>query len=147
MMNTDSFDLERFLDGQRFGYECALSEIRTGRKENHWIWYVFPQLRGLGHSPNANYYGISCLEEAVAYLKHPILGARLREISEALLAVEGRSIQEIMPGIDAIKLHSSMTLFLKAAQDENNYAVFQKIIDKYYNGKSDSKTINMLANR
>lgn len=143
-MMTDRFNLERFLDGQRFGYECALSEIRTGRKENHWIWYVFPQLRGLGHSPNANYYGISGIEEAVAYLKHPILGARLREISEALLSVEGRSIQEILPGIDAIKLHSSMTLFLKAGQDDDNYAVFQKIIEKYYDGRYDKSTIIML---
>ena len=103
--------VERFLDGQRFGYDTALAEMKQGEKRNHWIWYIFPQVKGLGHSPNAQYYGIKDLEEAKAYLQHPVLGPRLWEITRAVLSHKGKDIYDIMGSrIDAMKLKSSMTL-------------------------------------
>lgn len=136
------YNLERFLDGQRFGYECALAEIKAGEKTNHWIWYVFPQMKGLGHSPNANFYGISCLDEAREYLAHPILGSRLREISEAFLAIEGKSAEEILSWIDAMKVKSCMTLFDAISPDD----IFAKVLEKYYGGIRDVKTLSLLNN-
>lgn len=136
----ENYNLERFLDGQRFGYDCALREIRNGRKENHWIWYVFPQMRGLGHSPNSQFYGIDGKDEAAAYLAHPILGTRLREITGALLVLEGKTIDEIMPGIDAVKLKSSMTLFDAVCPDD----IFSEVLDKYFRGERDKMTLSSL---
>ena len=136
----DTFNLDRFLDGQRFGYDYALNEIRNGRKEGHWIWYVFPQLKGLGHSPNAEYYGISGIEEAKQYLAHPILGPRLREISEALLSIENKSAREILSSIDALKVRSCMTLFDVVSPND----VFSKVLKKYYNGIRDVLTLAFL---
>lgn len=136
----ENYNLERFLDGQRFGYDCALREIRNGRKENHWIWYVFPQMRGLGHSPNSQFYGIDGKDEAAAYLAHPILGTRLREITGALLVLEGKTIDEIMPGIDAVKLKSSMTLFDAVCPDD----IFSEVLDKYFRGERDKMTLSCL---
>ena len=127
----DKFNLDRFLDGQRFGYDYALREIKAGKKVGHWIWYVFPQLKGLGHSPNSEYYGISCKEEAEEYLAHPILGARLREITNALLAIEGKRIEEILPPIDVLKVRSCMTLFDEVSPDD----IFSEILVKYYSDK------------
>lgn len=136
----ENYNLERFLDGQRFGYDCALREIRNGRKENHWIWYVFPQMRGLGHSPNSQFYGIDGKDEAAAYLAHPILGTRLREITGALLVLEGKTIDEIMPGIDAVKLKSSMTLFDAVCPDD----IFSEVLGKYFRGERDKMTLSGL---
>lgn len=136
----DKFNLNRFLDGQRFRYDNALREIKAGRKENHWIWYVFPQLRGLGHSPNSEYYGISCKEEAEAYLAHPVLGARLREITEALLSINSKGIDEILPCIDVMKVRSCMTLFDMVSPDD----IFAKVITKYYSGEKDLATLRLL---
>lgn len=132
--------LDRFIDGQRFGYETALAEIKNGRKDNHWIWYVFPQLKGLGHSPNANYYGISGLEEAKQFLAHPVLGSRLREITEVLLAIENKSAEEIFPEIDAVKVRSSMTLFDIVSPHD----IFSKVLDKYYGGVKDEMTLSLI---
>lgn len=136
------YNLERFLDGQRFGYDYALEEIKAGEKNGHWIWYVFPQMKGLGHSPNSNYYGISSIDEAREYLAHPVLGARLREISEAFLAIEGKSAEEILSWIDALKVCSCMTLFDAVSPED----IFDKVLDKYYEGKRDGKTLALLQN-
>ena len=135
-----NFNLDRFLDGQRFGYDYALNEIRNGRKKGHWIWYVFPQMKGLGYSPNSQFYGISGKEEAKAYLEHPVLGARLREITEALLAIEGKAAKEILSSIDAMKVRSSMTLFDFVSPND----VFDKVLVKYYEGKKDPATLKLL---
>lgn len=133
--------IERFLDGQRFGYETALAEMKRGEKRNHWIWYIFPQVKGLGHSPNAQYYGIKDLEEAKAYLHHPVLGSRLREITRAVLTHKGEDIYDIMGSrIDAMKLKSSMTLFDLAAPDD----VFAEVIDAFYKGIRDARTVSLV---
>ena len=134
-------NIERFLDGQRFGYGTALAEIRAGQKRSHWIWYVFPQLKGLGHSPNSVFYGIDGLGEAKEYLSHPVLGQRLREITQALLDNPGKDIECIMPGIDAVKLKSSMTLFDAACPDD----IFNDVLQKYYGGQRDQRTLEMIA--
>ena len=136
----DVFNLERFLDGQRFGYEYALNEMKSGRKEGHWIWYVFPQMKGLGYSPNFQFYGISGKEEAKAYLEHPVLGARLREITGTLLAIEGKTAEEILSSIDAMKVRSSMTLFDAVCPDE----IFADVLAKYYDSKKDPATLKLL---
>lgn len=135
-----NFNLDRFLDGQRFGYDYALNEIRNGRKEGHWIWYVFPQMKGLGYSPNSQFYGISGEEEAKAYLEHPVLGARLREITEALLAIEGKTAEEILSPIDAMKVRSCMTLFDAVCPND----IFAEVLEKYYEGRKDSATLRLL---
>lgn len=132
--------LGRFIDSQRAGYETALKEIKAGRKESHWIWYVFPQLRGLGHSFNSEYYGIEDLDEAKAYLANYILGPRLREITQALLDSPVKDIESIMPGIDAVKLKSSMTLFDAVCPDD----VFDAVLQKYFNGKRDRLTLKRI---
>ena len=135
-----NFNLDRFLDGQRFGYDYALNEIRNGRKEGHWIWYVFPQMKGLGYSPNSQFYGISGGEEAKAYLEHPVLGARLREITEALLVIEGKTAEEILSPIDAMKVRSCMTLFDAVCPND----IFAEVLEKYYEGRKDSATLRLL---
>ncbi len=135
------YDLDRFIRAQEMMYPWALKEIQRGRKQTHWIWFVFPQLRTLGQSHNALYYGIADIEEAKQYLAHPILGARLREISEALLRLETNDPFSVMPGIDGVKLCSSMTLF---AEVEGYDSIFGKVIDKYYNGNKDMETIRIL---
>ena len=137
----DKFNLDRFLDGQRFGYETALQEIRNGKKENHWIWYVFPQLKGLGKSPNSNYYGITGIEEAKAYLEHPVLGARLREACTALLKHSPLTVQDIFQGVDFLKLCSSMTLFDAASPND----VFGEVLKEVYDNKRDPNTMRMLG--
>ena len=134
--------LERFLDGQRFGFETALAEMVRGRKMNHWIWYIFPQIKGLGHSPNAQFYGIRDLDEAREYLAHPILGQRLREITNAVLTHKGEDIYEIMgSSIDAVKFRSSMTLFYLASSNE----IFKKALDVFFDGKVDERTVQLLG--
>ena len=141
-MNTpDTFNLQRFLDAQENDYADALREIKHGYKQNHWIWFIFPQMRGLGRSSMAEYYGISSIEEARAYLDHPTLRARLIEISTALLQHKDRSTAyEILGTIDAIKVRSSMTLFDHIMP----HAIFAKVLDAFYNGERDELTLNLL---
>jgi uncharacterized protein (DUF1810 family) len=127
-------DLERFLKAQDSGgtYQRAVAELRSGRKTTHWMWFIFPQIAGLGRSDMAQAYAISDLAEAQAYLAHPILGPRLIECAEIVAAQQGRSAEQIFGGVDAIKLRSSMTLFAHAAPDQT---IFQQVIDRYYDGQ------------
>ena len=134
-------DLSRFIKAQKYDYEQALSEIRAGRKRSHWMWYIFPQIQGLGYSSTAQFYAIQSLQEAKDYLAHPVLGARLKEISSALLEIEGRSAYEIFGYPDDLKLRSSMTLFRMA---DLNCDIFEKVLEKYYDGEPDDLTVRIL---
>ena len=134
--------LDRFLDAQRGDYAAALAEVRRGRKTSHWMWYIFPQIAGLGQSSTARYYSIRDLEEAREYYAHPVLGQRLREISGALLALRGSDPVAVFGGIDSMKLKSSMTLFAVAASDD---PLFQQVLDKYYGGERDALTLRILG--
>lgn len=140
--DMDTYDLSRFLTAQDSysQYKTALEEIRNGRKRSHWMWFVFPQLKGLGHSYNADYYGIAGADEARAYWQHPVLRERLREITDALLLFDGLSAKQIFGDVDAMKLRSSMTLFWEATRE----GLFRKVLDKYYEGKMCDKTLEML---
>ena len=131
--------LERFVEAQELMYEMALAEVKNGKKLSHWIWYIFPQLKGLGESYNSYFYGIDDIEEARAYLNHPILGARLREITEVFLQSD-RSAKEIFGGLDAMKVRSCMTLFNEVADDD----LFRKVLNRYYSGLADKKTLAIL---
>ena len=137
------YNLQRFIDAQNDGntYKNALKEIGNGQKEGHWMWYVFPQLRGLGRSDTAMFYGIIGKGEAKAYLADKVLGGRLREASNAIAQIRGKSIEEILGPVDAMKLRSSMTLFYVVSGKEE---VFRKVLAKYFNEKLDQKTIEML---
>ena len=137
----DLYDLERFLDAQAGSYESALAELRAGRKRSHWMWFIFPQLRGLGHSDRAQFFGISSLAEALAFLSDPILGKRLRECVAALVKLPGMSAEEILGSVDALKLRSSLTLFRVAAPAE---PLFQRALERYFDGKLDPRTIELL---
>ena len=134
--------LKRFLDAQEYDYNTALAEIRAGRKGSHWIWYIFPQIAGLGSSGTATYYAIKDMGEAREYLAHPVLRQRLLEISEALLELDGGDPLAAMGSPDDLKLRSSMTLFAFA---EPECEVFQKVLDKYYGGKMDKRTVSILG--
>lgn len=136
------YQLQRFLDAQQGKYEQALAEVRNGRKSSHWIWYIFPQLKGLGMSYNSQYYGISGKIEAEAYLTHPVLGKRLREITSAFLHLTDKTAQEVFGSLDAMKVLSCMTLFAEVASDD----LFQQVIDRYYQGKPDGNTRKILEN-
>ena len=140
-MSEDPFDLARFVSAQATTYDRALTELRNGRKTSHWMWFVFPQLKGLGHSSTAQHYGITGLAEARAYLAHPVLGARLRE-SAAVVAAAPPGAEDIVGSVDAMKLRSSMTLFARAAPDE---PVFQAVLDQHFAGKPDWMTDQMLG--
>ena len=133
------FTLERFHSAQETAYEVALREIRSGRKQSHWIWFIFPQYRGLGQSPVAQYYEIQSREEAVAYWNDPVLSRRLAEISAALLNLEG-SIEQIMGFPDNLKLRSCMTLFWLVSGEQ----VFQAVLDRFFDGKTDEYTVEQL---
>lgn len=135
-------DLKRFLEAQADDFETALAEIGRGRKESHWMWYVFPQIEGLGSSSTARFYAVKDRTEAENYLAHPVLGKRLIEISETLLGVEGKTAHEIFGRPDDLKLKSSMTLF---GELENAHPVFRKILDKYFGGEKDSRTLELLG--
>ncbi len=141
---NDPFELERFLDAQDQGgtYDAALAELRAGRKRSHWMWFIFPQIAGLGQSPISRRYAISSLAEAEAYLEHPVLGPRLIECAKILRDLQGRSAEEIFGGIDAMKLRSSTTLFARA--DHAN-AVFQEVLDAYFGGTPDDATERLLG--
>lgn len=141
--SSDPFDLKRFIAAQEGVYDRVLAELISGRKRSHWMWFIFPQLEGLGHSPTSLHYAIKSLPEARSYLSHPLLGARLQECSEALLTVEGRSVSEIFGYPDDMKLKSSMTLFAAVAQDR--HPVFIRVLEKYFRGEQDARTLQLLA--
>jgi len=137
----DPFDLRRFLDAQEPVYERATRELRAGRKYSHWMWYVFPQLRGLGWSRTAQVYGIGSIAEARAYLKHPVLGPRLEECVRLVLGVEGRTAEQIFGYPDYLKLRSCITLFAVAAE---NPRLFDDALERYYGGERDALTLERL---
>ena len=135
-------NLQCFLDGQRFSYDTALKEMKAGEKRNHWIWYIFPQIKGLGHSPNSQFYGITDSEEAKAYLAHPVLGAKLREITQEVLNHADKDINVIMGGrIDAMKFKSSMTLFDSITPND----IFAQALEIFFDGSRDNKTKQLLS--
>jgi uncharacterized protein (DUF1810 family) len=134
-------DLERFLTEQNRDYETVLAELRRGHKTSHWIWFIFPQIAGLGRSAMSQHFAIGSLDEARAYLAHPVLGARLRECVGLLLAVEGRSADVIFGPLDAMKVRSSMTLFHRAAPDES---AFRQVLDRFFAGIADPATDELL---
>jgi uncharacterized protein (DUF1810 family) len=138
---TDRFDLQRFVDAQDPVYEHVRRELRAGRKESHWMWFVFPQIAGLGHSPTSVRFAVSLLAEATAYLAHPILGPRLRECATLTVDVEGRSALDIFGPVDAIKFRSSMTLFATAGP---GLPVFEHCLAKYFAGAPDPATLARL---
>jgi uncharacterized protein (DUF1810 family) len=125
-------------------YEQACAELRSGRKRTHWMWFIFPQIKGLGSSEMAVRFAISSLEEAKAYLEHPVLGPRLRECAGILLGVEGRTAEEIFGYPDDLKFHSSMTLFAKASEISEEDLVFSQTLDKYFGGREDAGTVQRL---
>ncbi len=137
----DKYNLERFIQAQEHTYLYALIELQLGQKRSHWIWYIFPQLKGLGRSFNSEFYGISGKEEASAYLQHPVLNQRLREVCEAILGLETNNAREVFGGIDSAKLKSSMTLFDAVAPDD----IFAQVLDKYFGGQRDASTLRLLS--
>ena len=134
----DPYDLARFVEAQAGTYDDALEELRRGRKRSHWMWFVFPQIAGLGSSSTARRYAIATLDEARAYLQHPVLGPRLHECAEAMLGNTGATAQQILGDVDAMKLRSSMTLFQLAAPQET---VFGRVIARFFEGAPDGETI------
>jgi uncharacterized protein (DUF1810 family) len=142
---VDAYELERFVRAQAGGtYARAVSELRDGRKQTHWMWFVFPQIAGLGQSATSRAYAISSLDEARAYLAHPLLGARLIECTDVLIRLERSSAHGIFGSVDAQKLRSSMTLFAAAAPEN---PVFQQVLDAYFDGIRDARTDELLARR
>jgi uncharacterized protein (DUF1810 family) len=138
---ADPYALQRFVEAQTPVYARVLAELRTGRKTGHWIWYVFPQIHGLGSSSTSQHYSIRSLQEAQAYLVHPVLGARLRECTQLALDIEGRSIRQIFGSPDDMKFRSSMTLFAHATSDNE---LFLRALDKYWEGKYDPLTLERI---
>ena len=138
---TDRFELERFVEAQAGVYDQVCAELRAGRKRSHWMWFVFPQIRGLGSSPMAVRYAISGLDEAQAYLDHLVLGARLRECAGIVCGVQGRTVEGIFGYPDDLKFHSSMTLFAKAAEGSEGNGVFREALEKYFGGEMDRGTL------
>jgi uncharacterized protein (DUF1810 family) len=138
----DRFDLQRFVDAQRPVYDTVVDELRGGRKRSHWMWFVFPQLRGLGNSPTAVRFAISSIDEARAYLAHELLGSRLRECAGLVARIDGRTAEEIFGWPDDMKLRSSMTLFARATEDN---ADFVAVLEKFYGGEEDPATLARLA--
>ncbi|MBH0201564.1 MAG: DUF1810 domain-containing protein [Nitrospira sp.] len=139
---SDAYNLHRFLTAQAPTYHTVLDELRAGRKSSHWMWFIFPQIAGLGHSAMAQQFAISSLDEAKAYLQHPVLGPRLRACTQLVLDVNGRSVEEIFGYPDHLKFRSCMTLFLTAATDNT---IFKDTLRKYFDGKPDQLTMNVLA--
>ena len=140
-MTSDPYNLQRFLDAQHPIYGQVRDELAAGQKESHWMWFIFPQIKGLGFSPTAKKYAISGIEEAKAYLDHPLLGFRLRECTQLVSAVKGRSIEDIFGYPDHLKFRSSMTLFAYVAPDERT---FTSALTKYFSGEVDRKTLEQL---
>ncbi|CAK7260896.1 DUF1810 domain-containing protein (plasmid) [Shinella sp. WSC3-e] len=143
MMTAGPFDLSRFVAAQDLVFDAALDELRAGRKETHWMWFVFPQLRALGRSPTANYYGMGSIEEARAYLEHPVLRDRLTRAVDAVLGVSGHSANEIFGSPDDLKFRSSMTLFNEAAAEDE--VVFRRALDHFFAGEADPLTLELVG--
>lgn len=139
---ADPYDLGRFLRAQEADFARALSEIKSGRKQTHWMWYIFPQFAGLGFSSTSQHYSIKSIEEAKAYLDHPVLGPRLLECAEAALAVQGRSAPEIFGSPDDMKLRSCATLFACVSPPGS---VFERLLERYYGGQRDDKTLRLMG--
>lgn len=139
---NENYHLQRFLEAQETDYKRALSEIREGEKRSHWMWYVFPQVQGLGHSKISKTYAIKDIREGEAFLHHPLLGNRLMEICEALLKLKSNDATKIMGTPDDLKLKSSMTLFSSL---QNTHPVFQAVLDKFFKGEKDQKTLQIIA--
>jgi len=139
--SKDAHNLQRFVDAQQAQYEQVCAELRAGRKRSHWIWFIFPQMRGLGHSEMAEFYGIASRQEAQAYLAHPVLGPRLRYCTELVMNVEGRSADDIFGFPDTLKFRSCMTLFASLAGDTQ---LFRNALQKYFGGEPDAKTLALL---
>ena len=144
MSDQDPYDLQRFVDAQEHVYERALSEIKSGRKRSHWMWFIFPQIDGLGASSMSKRYAIRSVAEAKAYLAHPLLGPRLLESAEAVLAVETTSALELFGSPDDMKLRSCATLFASVSSEES---VFRQLINKYFDGKPDDSTLQLIAKK
>jgi uncharacterized protein (DUF1810 family) len=143
MQHGDPFDLQRFVTAQAPVVDTVLEELRAGRKRTHWMWFVFPQLRGLGHSATAQFYGLASLEEARAYLAHPLLGPRLELCTETVLASGGRSLHAIFGSPDDMKFRSSMTLFALASPDTDT--VFRQALDRWCDRRMDERTVALVA--
>ena len=139
---TDPFDLQRFADAQAGVYTQVTAELAAGAKTSHWMWFIFPQLKGLGRSSTARHYGIASLAEAQAYAQHALLGVRLRQCCALLMAVQGRSALQVFGSIDALKLRSCLTLFERAAPHE---PLFGQLLHKYYDGERDASTLQLLG--
>ena len=137
----DPLDLQRFVDAQAPVYQRVCGELRAGRKASHWMWFIFPQIAGLGASAMAQKYAISSLKEAAAYLQHPVLGSRLRECANLMLEAQGRTAEQILGPVDEMKFRSSMTLFARAAP---NVPLFKQCLDKYFGGEPDPATLEKL---
>lgn len=135
------FNLDRFVAAQAPVYRRVITELKAGRKTSHWMWFIFPQIAGLGHSPAAQEFAIASADEAAAYLAHPVLGPRLRECSQLVLEIDDKQVEDIFDPPDDRKFHSSMTLFSEVAPDE---AVFQDCINKYFDGEPDQATLDRL---
>ncbi|MUL85503.1 MULTISPECIES: DUF1810 domain-containing protein [unclassified Mycolicibacterium] len=138
----DLFDLRRFTEAQERVYPTVLAELRDGRKRSHWIWFIFPQLRGLGRSSTAHHYGIASRQEASAYLVHDVLGPRLRECARLVAQIDGRTADEVFGWPDCLKVRSSMTLFAEVTEDN---AEFVAVLDRFYGGDTDPVTLEMLT--
>jgi len=138
-----SIDLSRYIEAQEQTYELALSEIKTGQKTGHWMWYIFPQIAGLGLSDTSKFYAIKSMEEAKTYIEHPVLGKRLKEITKVLLVLETANARMIFGSPDDLKLHSCMTLFAIADED-NPGNLFKKVIEKFFRGKYDKNSLHIL---
>lgn len=139
---ANEYDLQCFVEAQVHIYHTVLAELRAGRKSSHWIWFIFPQITGLGHSGMAQQFAIGSLDEAKAYLQHPVLGSRLRTCTQLVLDVNGRSAEEILRYPDHLKFRSCMTLFMTAATDNT---IFKDALLKYFDGKPDQSTLELLA--
>ena len=133
--------LERFVEAQEAVYARALTELRAGKKQSHWMWFIFPQIAGLGHSAMAQMYAIASLDEARVYLAHPLLGTRLRECCEVVMAIEGKTAHQIFGSPDDLKFRSCLTLFARATPDQ---PLFQDLLEKYYDGEADELTLQKL---
>ena len=140
--DSDPFNLQRFVDAQRDVYERVRAELQRGEKQSHWIWFIFPQLRSLGRSATAKFYGISSIDEAAAYLAHPLLGERLRECTRFVLAIRGRTAHQIFSSPDDMKFRSSMSLFAQATRTDG---VFAEALEMYFGGEPDPLTIDLIG--
>ena len=141
---TAQYNLNRFIDAQESKFQNALKEIKNGRKQSHWMWFIFPQIAGLGFSETARFYAIKDIFEASLYLEHPVLGSRLIEISKALLESEGKTANQIFGNPDDLKLRSCMTLF---SLIKNTNSIFETVLEKYFHGTKDFKTLQLIQNK